>query len=46
MTPMMMIVVVTDFSCGKMTEKNRRKPEAPSIVALSSISRGTSFSTA
>ncbi|MNE91425.1 hypothetical protein D3C80_1890340 [compost metagenome] len=39
-TSMITMVVVTDFSSGKITLKNRRKPEAPSIVALSSISSG------
>ncbi|MNP85900.1 hypothetical protein D3C76_1858440 [compost metagenome] len=39
-TSIMTMVVVTDFSSGKMTLKNRRKPDAPSIVALSSISTG------
>ncbi|MNN82116.1 hypothetical protein D3C81_1990150 [compost metagenome] len=43
MTSMMTMVVVTDLSSGKMTLKNRRKPEAPSIVALSSISVGIPF---
>ncbi|MNN91916.1 hypothetical protein D3C81_2100990 [compost metagenome] len=43
MTSMMTMVVVTDFSSGKMTLKNSRKLEAPSIVALSSISVGMPF---
>ncbi|MNP74016.1 hypothetical protein D3C76_1708220 [compost metagenome] len=43
MTSMMMIVVVTDFNSGKITLKNNRNPDAPSIVALSSISLGIPF---
>ncbi|MNP84306.1 hypothetical protein D3C76_1835590 [compost metagenome] len=42
-TSIMTMVAVTDFSKGKITEKKSRKPEAPSILALSSISAGIPF---